>query len=457
MYRFKYMLSDHYEDIVRCRSFQFVSLIVVFLRFFFFKYLMRNTYKAYQATLGYERIYSSVAGCKLLSCISRINTKMVLEFNPGRYPSDLLESYLQQIEVNSYREDFSSYGKNFQVRLKYPKEHDSLSRQGDLLILKPYLGGNEKGVILLQYNDAFRKFLCLFNVKLVAQHYRIVLEPSWWGYRDLSILLFTNIGTDVIVQAQYLPDFEYIKSLNSNLTPIRIGAGDWIDSDIFSECPYTDKVYDIVMIANWQRIKRHELLFSAISQCKHTVKKVALIGYPYVGRTKDDIFYEASKYNVKEKLDIYESISRKQVGEIVRQSRSAVMLSLREGANRGIYECFFSGVPVVISNRNVGVNRDHINKYTGLTSDDKVLPENIDFLLENEHDFTPREWALRNTGCANSNRSLNEFLKNIAMDCGEEWTKDLFQKKNDTNSTYVHLDEQLEADMAISHLYSFLV
>jgi hypothetical protein len=114
----------------------------------------------------------------------------------------LIESYSQSEEAINYREEFGRYELDYQVRLKYPKENDNPSRQGDLLILKPYIGNKEKGVILLQYNDAFRKFLSLFDVRRVGECYRIVLEPSWWGYRDLSILLFMNIGTETIVQAQ---------------------------------------------------------------------------------------------------------------------------------------------------------------------------------------------------------------------------------------------------------------
>jgi hypothetical protein len=210
------------------------------------------------------------------------------------------------------------------------------------------------------------------------------------------------------------------------------------------------------MVAYWQRIKRHELLFEAMSKCGPAISRVALIGYPYVGRTKEDILREARKYGVSDKLDIYEAIPRRQVGKIISQSRTAVMLSLREGANRGIYECFFSGVPVVISHRNVGVNRDHINQYTGATASDEELHEIILNLLENGSNFATREWALRNTGYRNSTHRLNECVKNLAINCGEEWTKDLFTKKNDTNSTYVFVDEQLEADNTLVHLYLLL-
>lgn len=101
------------------------------------------------------------------------------------------------------------------------------------MVLKPNLGEKEKGVILIQYNESLKKFASIFDIINLSKYYRFVLEPSTWGYCDPSILLFLGLCTDVIVQAQNYLDYEYIKSLNSNLIPLRLGAGDWIDSNRF--------------------------------------------------------------------------------------------------------------------------------------------------------------------------------------------------------------------------------
>jgi glycosyltransferase involved in cell wall biosynthesis len=235
-----------------------------------------------------------------------------------------------------------------------------------------------------------------------------------------------------------------------------MGAGDWIDHDRFQPAPFSEKIYDIVMVASWQRIKRHELLFDAVRKCGDTVKKIALIGYPSSGRTKKDIMLEARKYRVDGKIDIFENISRADVSRIVGQSKIGVMLTLREGANKGMYECFFSGVPVVISERNIGVNREHINQYTGLMASDDDLPQKINSLLNNIHEYAPRDWALRTTGYKNSTRLLNECLKLCASRDGEEWTRDIYAKKNDTNARYVSDRDRVAADKAIAHLRNLL-
>jgi hypothetical protein len=132
------------------------------------------------------------------------------------------------------------------------------------------------------------------------------------------------------------------------------------------------------------------------------------------------------------------------------------MLTLREGANRGIYECLFSGVPVVISDRNIGVNREQINQHTGLVAGDGDLSQKMVSLLDNIHSYAPREWALRTTGYKNSTRVLNNCLKTYAVRDGEEWTQDIFAKKNDTNARYVFDRDRVAADRATVHLRGLL-
>jgi glycosyltransferase involved in cell wall biosynthesis len=450
------ILSDHKEEIAALVVIQKLYLFFSLLKYIYAMQFRRDSYAAHAATLGYERVAASVRGWRASPSVRQLNTNLVesIKITPRRNP--LVESFVKSPKASRYREEFRAYGWEHQVRLKYPRERDEPSRQGDLLILKPYVGSREKGAVLIQYNDSFEKFASIYDMNLVSQYYRIVLEPSTWGYRSPEILFFLGLPTDVIVQAQYGADFLYIQSLAANLVPLRIGAGDWIDEDRFKPPPFSEKIYDIVMVASWQRIKRHELLFDAMQKCGDRLNKVALIGYPSSGRTKNDIVREARKYRVEGKIAIFENIPRADVSRIIHQSKIGVMLTLREGANKGIYECFFSGVPVLISERNIGVNREHINQHTGLVARDDELPGKIQTLLERIHEYAPREWALRATGYKNSTRLLNECLKRCALGHGEEWTQDIYAKKNDTNARYARVDDQQAADRATGHLRSLL-
>lgn len=429
---------------------------LVALRYIYYRFLKKNTYLAFHVALEYERFALSVEGWKPATWATRANKRVIADLAAQGQGCPVIQQFHSSREALSCRREFQGYGVENTVRLRFPREKDTPARQGDLLVLKPYVDESEKGVILLQYTEAFQRFHALFDVEKVAQDYRIVLEPSWWGYRDVSILFFLAAATDVIVEAQDASDYQFLDSLNTNLVPLRIGAGDWMDPGRFGQRNGLEKIYDVVMVANWLRLKRHELLFRAISRSDGLIQRVALIGYAHGGRTSADIMGEAKKWGVSDRVELFESISRDKVSEILSQSKLGVMLTLREGANRGIYECFFSNIPVVISDRNFGVNREHINSSTGMTANDDQLEEVIVSVLSHLSEYRPREWAETHTGYKNATRQLNDCLRSVALAGGENWTRDIFLKKNDTNSTYVKEEDRLAADEEMIRLRSML-
>lgn len=71
------------------------------------------------------------------------------------------------------------------------------------------------------------------------------------------------------------------------------------------------------------------------------IKKVALIGYPIEGRTSGEVLELAKRYGVASKIELFENIPPEEVARVIRSAKLGVTLSKKEGANRGIYECFF--------------------------------------------------------------------------------------------------------------------
>lgn len=449
-------LTEWEESLIRMLLVKILYLVITLAKYFFLKHFLRNKYSAFIITLKYERIARTVSGWWPSQTIRKINLSLIKLIRNPVTGNMLVDWYVESREAQRYREEFQGYGLQYQIRLKYPRSNDLSFRQGDLLLLKPKISDKERGVLLIQYNDSFKKFVSLFDIQRVAKSYRLVLEPSTWGYCDLSILLFLGLDTDIVVQAQNELDFDYIQSLKSNLIPLRIGAGDWVDPDKFNPKACNQKDYDLVMVASWQRIKRHKKLFEILQKCGNSVGKIALIGYPSEGRNKGDVIKEAERYGLVKKIVFYESIPREQVVEILCRSKIGVMLTIREGANKGIYECFFCGVPVIISNKNIGVNRDHINQYTGMVIEDQDLVEAIPDLIKNVGKYDPRKWALEHSGYRFANNALNECLKQLAISNNENWTRDIFIKKNDTNSQYVFDSERIEADKSIQELIKML-
>lgn len=412
-------------------------------------------FQAVSFALKVDREISAVEGAASPSVVSEFLHKY-LEGNKERW-SDLLVSYRQSELARWHRRKYCSFELTDRLRIRQPRNPSPPERQGALFILKPNLGPKEKGVLLLNYDETIDTFFALFDLEKLAHDYRIVVEPSAWGYQQPRIHLLRGLDTDVVVQSQYKPDFEYIKSLGGALHPIRLGAGDWADPELFCSGYMEEKHYDLVMIANWLKWKRHKLLFQAMRNLGARIGRVALIGYPLEGRTSDEIRALAQKFEVAEKIDIFENVSMSEVSNILRRAKVGVLLSKKEGANRGIYECFFSDVPVILTNSNIGVNRDHLNEQTGKLVSDKDLPIVIEKMIQEVKRYKPRDWAIKNTGCTHSSKALNTFIRNIALAQYEEWTCDIFPKKNIPVPFYLNSDPIAIADREIAKLENYLL
>ena len=193
----------------------------------------------------------------------------------------LLAQFRETDEADAIRCEFGRFPVDDRVRLRKPRANDDPERQGDLMVLKEHdAGTGEKGVLLLSYTQAFRRFAALFDVGALARRYVLVLEPSWWGYADVTFLMFVGADLDVVVQAPWRPDFDFIRGLDCNLRPIRIGAGDWVDPAVFEPREGRDRTYDPVMVSAWSPVKRHRELFRALARIKRrgrSALRVALI------------------------------------------------------------------------------------------------------------------------------------------------------------------------------------
>ncbi|MGZ8515794.1 MAG: glycosyltransferase [Chitinophagaceae bacterium] len=340
--------------------------------------------------------------------------------------------------------------------MKFPKKNDNEMRQGDLIILKKHNPiNNEKGVLLITYTEALATFAALYDLEKLSEKYQFVFEPSWWGYKNYQILLFYGLNTEIVVQCPYKPDYDFINTLGKNYYPINIGAGDWVDPNIFINSSKDEKEYDIAMVGNWSKIKRHEILFKTMEMMSKK-PTVALIGYPSQGRNWDDIIKEAKKHHVDQYCTIYENIEPKKVSEILGNSKINLLLSKAEGANRGIYEGIFSGNIIVVYKHNKGVNLEQI-KNVGLLSDDYELGEILQKTIDNYNKYDTRAWGLLNTGCINSTNKINNMLKYISISSGKIWENDLVCKCNRPNLLYLKEVDRLFMKEEYQNLENYLL
>ena len=317
--------------------------------------------------------------------------------------------------------------------MRFPNDED-LERQGDLIILKPYdAATGERGVLMLMYSEAVRAMVAIYDLGALASKYMFVLEPSSWGYQDVRFLFYLGSDLDVLIQSPRRADFEFVESLQTNLVPVSVGAGEWVDPAVFHPRePGAEAKYDAVMVSAWDPLKRHEVFFRAAARLKQTggrTLRFALIGYQ-MGWTREPIERLLRQYDLERDCDIYEMIPHEQVASIVANSRLSLLLSHREGANRAIYESMFCGTPIIVYRHQCGVNLDHVNARTGLLADDDELPEAIGYVLDHRDEFDPRGWAHENAGYANATGKINSALRQMSERRGLSWTTDIVAKKS---------------------------
>jgi glycosyltransferase involved in cell wall biosynthesis len=370
----------------------------------------------------------------------------------------LYRCYLKSKESIAHRRYFHHLDECHRLRLRYPRTEDFVQRQGDLMILKPHTPQNqEKGVLIIHYTNTLGKFASLFDLHALSRHYRLVLEPSWWGYQHVHFLFFLGLPTDVLIESPYKPDFDFIQGLGHNFHPLRIGAGDWADPALFQDGRYGSKRFDIVMVGNWSKIKRHETLFRAVSRMERRDGiRIALVGYPNQGRSKADVLKEAARHGLDDRIAIFENVKPETVADVLKKSKVNVLLSKGEGANRGIYEGLFAGNVLVVSAVNKGVNKEIINEFTGYWANDDELHLVLERALAEYPNFATGSWARSHTGYEVSTRTLNDHLKRLALRQGEPWTGNIAPKFNKPNNLYADDADRRALDRAYDDLKRFL-
>ncbi len=307
----------------------------------------------------------------------------------------------------------------------------------DVIVLKAASAG-EKGVLLLKYARTFSALASLYDLESLMQRYVFVLEPCWAGYVDPSILMYIKPGNPVFIMCFTAEDHAFIESIGAPLVPLKMGPADWVNADVFKPpAQPASKKYDLAMVANWARHKRHAQLFRALREVRERDVRVLLIGFPWGSRTANDIRAEAGTMrNPRVQVEIFESLPHARLADLVAESRVFLFLSRKEGDNKALVEAMFANVPAIVYARSIGGARSRINPQTGMLAEDHELADAIRHMLDHEADFSPRAWALENTGSVVATRRLNQALRDTLTQAGETYTIGIVEKTNAPNLAY---------------------
>jgi hypothetical protein len=329
----------------------------------------------------------------------------------------------------------------------------NVTLRGTLLPLKAYEPQTgEKGVLVLTYNYLFRAFHSIYSTEQLKRFYSVVLEPSGHRIEDPGFTLYG--GWNVVLEARNPVIGRDLHILGPFFATVPLNSGDWVDYDTFRPLPGMPKVYDLIMIADWSRNKRHDWLFRTLAKMGRPLK-VALVGTTWE-RKRDAIEAQIREYGIGDRVEIFQRIPATEVNRLLNLSRINLMLSRFELANRALHEAMFADVPTIAYRDCEGLDLAFVNEQTGVLVGDDELADAILDVLNRANQFSPRAWAMEHTGYARSTRILNEKLKELSLARGEPWTTDIAAKVNRPDLCYKFDQDAERLRPTLDHLAQFL-
>lgn len=324
------------------------------------------------------------------------------------------------------------------------------------LILKPPGPEGEKGVLYVAFEyNLYRLLRGLPDPAALLDRYDLVLSTSWspTSYGLLEWALHRVPGT-LYLEAGNPAETAKLEAYHPRIKCVSTMPCEWVHPDNFAPRPHAVRTYDVLMVANWAPFKRHYELFAALAKLPASLK-VALIGQKESGRTAQSIIATARSLGAKQELEVFESLPIRRVREIQCDSKTAVLMSRREGSCVAAMEALFANTPVGMrADAHVG-SRKYVNEHTGrLFNPQRATHRELAALLEAAPQLNPRQWAVDHLSCHQATTRLNHELKQHAGEQGLRWTRGLTPMCWNPYPGYVRREDWLELRPLYEALHS---
>lgn len=315
---------------------------------------------------------------------------------------------------------------------------DSNFAQRAIVLKEPVITGGdlaEKGVLLVKFTNSFVYLQRHFDVEALLERFYLVLEPSWSGYAQPPILAWLGHRHPILVQASEARDRAFLERIGGNLKSLPIGSSDWVDPRVFRPVDDVAKTYDAVLIGDAGLTKRIHAFLHAIAQIDDPAYRCALVMGNW-GANRTRILALINHYGVAERVAVHGRMSQRDLNVLLNRSKVNVLLSLKEGSNRALFEGFFAGTPALLLRDNVGVNKDYVNDATGVLVDEHELADKLRYMKASWRRFEPRQWAMENIHFNRSTERIAAELKAIAEREGLAFNGPLYPKVNAPEACY---------------------
>jgi glycosyltransferase involved in cell wall biosynthesis len=423
---FKYEVKAKIIEIIKF-DYQFLKFpfSALYLCIFVFHYANKQHLAAVEALSKLYR--SGWAGSK--STVIYIITKLFGESNT-EFKQLFLEQLTEQVVALENTKHFFEDPRELFV--------------GVCIVLSPRTS-SKKGILLVKYSYYFPLMFKLFDMQNIADNYHIVLEPSWAGTCEPGILAYATLNSPVFIMSYETRDTDFLKGISTNLNDVKLSSNWWVDHRKFNYAMDIKRDIDIIVISTWANFKRHYFIFKALVELKKVLPdlSVALVGYPG-DLSLQDVKQMAENMGLADVVNFHEWLPPEEVSQLLQRSKVNLLWSRFEGLNRSIIEGMFCNVPCILREGfNYGDKYPYINAETGRYSSESKLADNLNVMLKNYENYSPRSYVLNNHTCIKATQILREKINVVEREVGNELTNDIAVKINALHGMdYFEADER---------------
>jgi glycosyltransferase involved in cell wall biosynthesis len=297
-------------------------------------------------------------------------------------------------------------------------------RMARAAILKPWVDEREKGVVFISYEGEWIRLFHHCDVRQFARRYTLVIAPSSSPHNLINYVFPAAYPDPIFTLISNRKDLEVLPRVSPKYVAVPLYASSWVNPEVFQPRPWDQRDIDLIMVANFGKVKRHHVLFKALRQMPARLR-VLLVGQDQDSRTADTIRAEARCFGVDRRFEIVSNATYFEVVRALCRSRTSVVLSRREGSCVVVAESLFADTPVgLLQDAEIG-SRAFLNPATGRFLRHANLAAQLVEFIETAADYSPRQWAQAHISCFHSTRILNDLLKRHLRQAGQDWTQDI--------------------------------
>ncbi|MFZ5994960.1 MAG: glycosyltransferase [Thermodesulfobacteriota bacterium] len=293
------------------------------------------------------------------------------------------------------------------------------------IIIKHYVSKNEKGILLISFEKELQKILRFKTLDAIQERYHIVFLPSSHGFFSSPLIVLAARARErFYVMPVHARERRFSHHLGPYCRALPFNAASWVKKEFF--CSYQgDRDIDCLMVANFAEVKRHWLLFKALSRLPSEIKAYC-VGVPLGIRTADSLRQEAKEYDVLNRIVIVEGPTQEELRMYYQRARVFCALSYREGSFIAVAESLLAGTPVIyFKNAQFGTKELLTSNNGAMVSSISELRKKILFFREHDNHENIRKTSQREIASSVNCIRLNQLLKETALSSGEEWSTDI--------------------------------